>query len=231
MIEIIIIALVLFIIKDLLSQIFQFLWEHIIPILAVVAFLAILAWGGWDVVITLLIFGLVIFGVSKLISALYRTIQVRLQKSHRDQLKEWLAANATRLSQVSTDDMLTPGKQVSLPEHFIHYSYPPAEPCRLIVENFLWECDRKLQNKIPEALYQIVRNAGMIEEREVEGRLAWEYGAYTRCRSIQDMCTTATRSLESAHKLDRPTDDKKVLHCVGVSGGTNFDSEELEIEI
>lgn len=223
---IVIIMIILFLLgllKAALESVFDFIKQHKYPVGSAVAIL--LCWhnGGLPSAIWAAVLCLIIW----IIIVRIHVTRIRLQKAHLEQFNKWLERNATQLGQTSVQAML----QNTVPERFIRCSYPEGNSKAIIVENFIKNCQISLNSHMKESLYEEVCRSGMIDEQEVQKVLSRQYEKATRYRSLMDAYAEAVAALEAEHKLDRPTDDKKILHCVGASSGSQFDSEELNIEI
>jgi hypothetical protein len=219
----------LYLVISFIHSILSLIWHHMYLISSAVIVLICLVAGGWSlaVLVALLCFGIRLIFVG--LKAMMSKLRTQLQIIHLEKFEAWLDDNAAQLGQISVQTMLDNSSKSSIvPSRFMRYSYPSGNSTGVIVENFLKKSQVALESHIRNSLYEEVHNAGMISEKVVKEVLFRRYVQSTRYESLETIYTRAATALETGHKLDRPTRDKEVLHCVGVSSGTNFVSEELD---
>lgn len=233
----IVIAIVVFLMLRMAFGLIQTIWlgirhfirDHKFLIVSAVIFLACWCMDGLDLAVFAAILCLIVWF---LIFVVFKAILAYSKSIHQTQLKRWLASHATQLGQVSTSDMMARGRSASIPDRFIQYSYPDGHSAYFTIDTFIAECQRKLEAKVRNTLYEAVREAGMIDEQSVRDVISRQYSTDTRQQSLSTIFDRTRDELEKEHKLERPTDDKKFLHCVGSTGGTFLEKpQEIDLDI
>lgn len=201
--------------KTVLEYCFDFCRKHVIcTAVLIVIFICLIC--GWNNAAALI-------GIT---SILLRVITVRNQASNRKQFIAWLNKNATKLGEISAEAMLESG---IVPEQFQEFSYPTDSSAHTIVQEFLNERQRKLELRFQDALYEEIHAAGMTEPESLQATLFPRYERATRLSSLAVVFSKAVTTLEIMGKIDHPIQNSDVLHCIGVTSGSQFDSIEADI--
>lgn len=156
----------------------------------------------------------------------------QVQKEHQDQFLTWLMQNCQTLGSIPEEEVFSQSFRVSVPEKFKQYSYPDAVTYRGIFLAFLQYCNKMTQEKVENQVYFELSSAGMMSESDLEHSVIAKCGRFTHSKALHDFCSAATEKLICQSKIDRPIKDhQEMLHCIGATSGSNFESEELSIEI
>lgn len=225
------ICIVIGLINWLLKSIVDFIKENAYFILSIIAiaisfFLQGPAFAG-ALTIGLIVLR-ILFGILR---SIVRKIDIWLRDLHYQRLWNWLEKHCVELGVTSVDAVVNGVGNAKLPSKFQEYSYPQESTYKSIVSAFLTDCQDKLYQVIKVKLFDQVQEAGMIDKGIVVEDISAVYDRITRCQKMPELCEKVIQELEQEKKIDRPTPEKNVLHCVGATSGNNFDSEELELEL
>lgn len=143
-------------------------------------------------------------------------------------INTWLETDGSQLGIVTEKTMLE-----KVPLRFSVLCVLPEEvTLESLIGTFLLNCDDLVTRQIEEKAHEMAEEAGMVETNEVLKNVTDSFGTYTRTKEMPDLFEEAIKSLEANSIVDRPTTDKKWLHCVGSTGGTQFEApQEIEIDI
>lgn len=153
----------------------------------------------------------------------------RIQKMRENRLWKWMNKNCSMLGKTSANKILEGSTQIKIPDAFKRYIYSEGKNCFNIVTSFLDFKQRTLEPKVKNAIYDEMRSAGMLGDADVLNCITSKFNRATRTKDLSVMCSESIDLLIKEGNLDRPIKGEKVLHCVGVDFGTNFESEEISI--
>lgn len=214
----------------LIKQLFDVLKKILIVVLIVAAIVAIFVFiGPLNVLIIAAI--IVVIGFLYIrIKTIMQTIHANQQKRHQRELGEWLFKNCLQLGQTSAQSIIKGTAGIQFPLRFLKYTYVDDRSCQQIVQIFLGHVEEYLSGNLYTVVYEKIRSEGMIDEPTLCRSVQLKMGKFTHCTSMDRLISRQIDALTQKNMVDRPCDDKSVLHCVGIMAGANFESEEIELD-
>ncbi|MEG1924661.1 MAG: hypothetical protein RR415_02830 [Ruthenibacterium sp.] len=113
---------------------------------------------------------------------------------------------------------------------FQNKKYPDGSSYKDIVIDFLYECEGQMCEEIEKKLHPLLIEEGMLDQTLAMSLTTKSAEKITHVSTIAEVFQRAVRQMEQKKIIDRPTDDKQTLHCIGVQSAANFESVELELD-
>lgn len=224
-IVIIILCILIGIIKAIFEWVKEFMQEHLYLGIAIIAVIACLIFTDRDIALRVAIGFIAVWLVWK---GFLKVLNL-IQKMRENQLWRWMDRHCSMLGKTSAKRILDGGTQIKIPDTFKRYVYSNGRSCQYVVASFLDFKQKALESKVKNAIYGELSNAGMLDDADVLGCISSAFNGATRTKDLSVICSESIDLLIKEGNLDRPIPGEKILHCVGATVGTNFESEELSI--
>lgn len=225
LIVIIILCILFGIIKAILGWLKEFIEEHLYLAISAIAVIACLIFTDGAIALRVAVG----FIAVRLLWKVFLGIISLIQKMREGRLWRWMNRHCSMLGKTSASKLLEGGAQIAIPDTFKRYVYSNGRSCQYVVAAFLDSKQQELESEVKDAIYDELSSAGMLDDADVLSSISSEFNGATRTKDLSVICSESIERLIRAGDVDRPIPGEKILHCVGVTVGTNFESEELSI--